>query len=195
MWRADSLEKTVMLGNAEGKRRRGQQRMRLLDNITNSMDMNLSKLWEIVEDSGVFCAVVHGVTKSQTWLSIWTAKQWLKRLSVFSCAYLPFATTRMNLETMCSVNKSCPTLYDPMDCNVPGFPVLHYFPEFAQIHVHWVGDAIQPSHPLSPPFYFCLQSFSTSGSFPLSSSHQVTKVLELQLQQQSIQWLVRVDFL
>ena len=49
---------------------------------------------------------------------------------------LPFATTRMNLETMCSVNKSCPTLYDPMDCNVPGFPVLHYFPEFAQIHVH-----------------------------------------------------------
>ena len=65
----DSLEKTVMLGNAEGKRRRGQQRMRLLDNITNSMDMNLSKLWEIVEDSGVFCAVVHGVTKSWTQFS------------------------------------------------------------------------------------------------------------------------------
>ena len=60
-----SLEKTLMLGNTEGKRRRGQQRMRWLDNIIDSMDMNLSKLREIVEDSGVFCAVVHGVTESQ----------------------------------------------------------------------------------------------------------------------------------
>ena len=50
-----------------------------------------------------------------------------------------------------SVAKLCPTLRDPMDCNTPGFHVLHYFPEFAQIHVHWVSDAIQPSHPLSSP--------------------------------------------
>ena len=64
-----SLEKTLMLGNTEGKRRRGQQRMRWLDNIIDSMDMNLSKLREIVEDSGVFCAVVHGVTKSWIQLS------------------------------------------------------------------------------------------------------------------------------
>ena len=64
----DSLEKTLMLGNTEGKRRRGQQRMRWLDNIIDSMDMNLSKLREIVEDSGVFCAVVHGVAKGWTQL-------------------------------------------------------------------------------------------------------------------------------
>ena len=49
-----------------------------------------------------------------------------------------------------SVAKSCPTLFDPTNCSMPGFPVLHYLPEFAPAHVHWVGDAIQPSHPLSP---------------------------------------------
>ena len=66
MQRANSLGKTLMLGKIEGKRRRGQQRMRWLDSITNSMDMNLSKLLEIVEDRGVWHAPVHGVTKNQT---------------------------------------------------------------------------------------------------------------------------------
>ena len=69
MQRADSLGKTLMLGKTEGKRRRGQQRMRWLDSITDSVDMSLSKLWEIVEYRGSWHAAVHGVTKSLTRLS------------------------------------------------------------------------------------------------------------------------------
>ena len=66
MQRANSLEKTLMLGNIEGERRKGQQRVRWLDGITDSMDMNLSKLQETVEDRGAWCATVHWVSKSQT---------------------------------------------------------------------------------------------------------------------------------
>ena len=88
------------------------------------------------------------------------------------------------------------SLCDPMDCSKPGFPVLHHLLEFAQTQVHWVGDAIQPSCPLSSP---SLPAFNLPQHQSLfwwvSSLHQVAKILELQLQHQSFQWIFRVGFL
>ena len=95
-----------------------------------------------------------------------------------------------------SVTQSCQTLCDPMDYSTPDFPVYHQFLELVQTHVHWVGDAIQPSHPLSstsPPALILSQH---QGLFQwVSSSHQVAKVLEFQLQHQSFQWTLRTDLL
>ena len=94
-----------------------------------------------------------------------------------------------------SVAHSCATICDPVDCSTPGLPVHRQLPEFTQTHVHWVCDAIQPSHPLlSPSPAFNLSQHQ--GLFQwLSSSHKVAKVLEFQLQHQSLQWTLRTDLL
>ena len=98
----------------------------------------------------------------------------LSHSSVFKSIFL--------LNNCCLVTKSCSNLCDPMDCSTPGFPVLHYFSEFAQTHIHWVSDTIQPSHPLPLPSPSAFNLSKLQGLFQwIGSSHQVTKAFELQL--------------
>ena len=89
-----------------------------------------------------------------------------------------------------SVAQLCPVFCDPMDCSMPGLPVHHQLPELARIHVRWVGDAIQPSHPLSSPSAFNISQHQGLSQW-VSSLNQMTKILEIQLQHQSFQWIFR----
>ena len=96
----------------------------------------------------------------------------------------------------CSVSRSCLTLCDLVDCSTLGFPVLRYLLEFAQTHVHWVTDAIQPSHPLLLPSPTALNLSQLQGLFQwFGSSHQAAKGLKFQFQHQSFQWIFKADFL
>ena len=99
-------------------------------------------------------------------------------------------------EIVSSVFQLCPTLCNPINHSMPSLPVHHQVLEFTPTHVHWVGDAIQPSHPLSSPSPPALSLSQHQGLFKwVSSSHQVAKILEFQLQHQSFQWTPRTGFL
>ena len=115
----------------------------------------------------------------------------------FPCHYLSTEYVCPKLHVLVpfsSFTQSWPALCDPMNHSTPGIPVHHQLPESTQTHVHWVGDAIQPSHPLSSPSPPALNISQHHGPFKwVNSSHQVAKVLEFQLQHQSFQWTPRTD--
>ena len=95
-----------------------------------------------------------------------------------------------------SVTQLCPTFWDPMDCSMPGLSVLHHLLEFAQTHVHRVGDVIQQSCLLLPPSPTAFSLFQHQSLFQwVSSSHKVAKIVQLQFQHQSFQWIFRTDLL
>ena len=122
---------------------------------------------------------------------------WLQSLSavIFELKKINLSLFPLFPISVCSVTQLCLTLCDRMDCSMPGFPVLHQLLEPAQTHVHRVGDAIQPSHPLSFPSPPALNLSQHQGLFQwVRSSHQMAKVLGFQLQHQSFQWIFRTDF-
>ena len=148
--------------------------------------LSMSKIWwplgqRIIETSPqkitIYCLLQNWVLHTHKYAHMW----------ILTYAYIGIC------KLCCSVTQSCPSLCDPMACSMPSFPVLPYLPEFAQIHVHWVSDIIQPSHPLLPQSPPALNPSQNQGLFHwVSTSHQVVKVLELQ--DQSFQWVCSVDF-
>ena len=121
------------------------------------------------------------------WDCQWNECQHKKRNS--NCSLREEFHTQFSLFQLLSHVQLC----DPMDCSMSGFPVHYQLPELAQTHVHQIGDAIQPSHPPSPPTFSLAQHQDLFQG--VSSSYQVAKVLEFQLQHQSFQWTFRTDFL
>ena len=209
---ADSLEKSLMLGKIEGRRRRGCQRIWWMDDITNEMDMNLGKLWEVVRDRKSWHAAGHGVSESDKtgrlnnqqrkqddssscWEKnmsrgqAWRQGSWLERY----CSHPGHKRGQLGSgPILSSFAQSCPTLCDPMNRSRPG---LLSSTESNQTHVHWVSAAIQSSHPLSSPSP-ALNLSQHQGLFKwVSTLHQVAEILEFQLQHQSFQWTPRNDLL
>ena len=123
-------------------------------------------------------------------------KVWSPEKHLFHMHKESSLNTFLHCSQFSSVAQLCLTLCDSMDCSTPGFPVHHQLPGLTQTHVHWAGDDIQPSHPLSSPSPPAFNVSQYQGLFQrVCSSNQVAKVLELKLQHQSFQGIFRTDFL
>ena len=223
MWRVDSLEKTLSLGGIGGQRKRGWQRMRWLDGMRAAIhgvvksQTQLSD-WTELEMCVLVIQLCLTLSDPTGLLCPWNSPGKNTGGGSHSLLQGIFPTQKSNLGVLhyrwilyhlghqgtgwfswvefSSVSQSCLTLYDPMDCSTPGFPVHHQLPELAQTHVHWVCVAIQPSQPLSSPSPSALNLTQHQGLFQrVSSSHHVAKVLKFQLQHQSFQWIPRTDLL
>ena len=144
---------------------------------------------------GIFQArILEWITISSSWASFQPRDQ--THISFLSCSCRRILTTEPPgkptilytwnqydiLNQFSSVTQSCPTLWDPTDCSTPGLPIHHQLPEFTQTHIHWVSDAIQPSHPLLSPSPPAFNLFQHQGLFEwVSSSREVARILEFQL--------------
>ena len=134
-------------------------------------------IWKLLREA--WCAVIHGVARSRSQLSNWTVQNWLNlilrkqtRFIKNKIVYVSFWIFYVLNHQFSSVTQSCPTLCDPMNRSMPGLPVHHQFLELTQPHVHWVSDAIQPSHPLSSPSPLALNLSQHHGTFKWVSSSQ-----------------------